>query len=163
MKKNIYILIIILIIAVAVAVLWSVFGSANKVAAPTSKIQNSSTSQSAAFAPSAYFNETTSASLGVYLTDAKGMTLYTFTHDSPNISNCTGVCLSKWSPYGPGIRAGGIVNLPMLPENVGTIKGNNGMIQFTWKNMPLYYYYQDKNAGDTFGEGVLGAWYVVKI
>lgn len=111
---------------------------------------------------SAYFGENSSTALGAYLTDSKGMTLYTFTHDTVNKSNCSGACLAKWPPYGPGVSASGTYSMPMLPVNVGVIAGSNGMMQFTWKGMPLYYYSLDKAPGQTLGEGVLNAWYVVK-
>lgn len=165
MKKNIFILIVVLIVVAVAAAAWLIIGSGRKVVAPTAPVQKSSSPAITSFENSAYFGEKIGANLGNYLTDAKGMTLYTFTHDSAGVSNCAGACLEKWFPYGPGISATGTapINLPMLPANVGVIKGNNGMIQFTWKGMPLYYYFQDKAAGDTFGEGVLGAWYVVKL
>ncbi len=160
MKKLIYLLIVIAVVA-AIAALWIFFGSAPKAVAPASSSQTSS----ALSVKSAYFDEKTNSTLGTYLTDNKGITLYTFTHDLNGVSNCTGACLQKWPPYGPGVSATGAtsINLPMLPENVGAIKGNNGMIQLTWKGAPLYYYFQDKAPGDAFGEGILGAWYVIKI
>jgi predicted lipoprotein with Yx(FWY)xxD motif len=181
MKKIYWIIVIIVVLAIAAIVYFA--GMSRKAVAPSapstvsSTTVNASTSSaagaatastgtSASSAPvvqSAYFSDRTSSSLGTYLTDGHGMTLYTFGHDTPGVSNCTGVCLTKWHPYGPGISASGTYNLPMLPVNVGTIKGNNGMVQFTWKGMPLYYYYLDKTPGQTLGEGVLNAWYVVKI
>ena len=30
----------------------------------------------------------------------------------------------------------------------------------TYKNMPLYHFVEDKNPGDTLGQGVKDAWYV---
>ncbi len=110
-----------------------------------------------------YFSERTSPTLGTYLADKNGLTLYTYGNDAANVSNCTGACLQAWPAYGPGISASGTFNLPMLPVNVATIKGNDGMVQFTWKEMPLYYYSGDKAAGDTSGEGIGGVWYVVNL
>lgn len=109
-----------------------------------------------------FFSEHQSAVLGPYLADAKGRTLYVYNKDTMNVSNCTGACLSIWPPYGPGLTAAGTVNLPMLPANVSTIKGNNGLVQFTWKGMPLYYFTSDKNPGDVIGQGV-GGFSVVKL
>ena len=36
--------------------------------------------------------------LGQILVDGKGMTLYMFTKDKNNVSNCSGSCLVKWPP-----------------------------------------------------------------
>ena len=36
--------------------------------------------------------------LGQILVDGKGMTLYMFTKDEPNKSNCNADCLAKWPP-----------------------------------------------------------------
>lgn len=167
MRKYIYILIV---IVVAIA-LWEIFGVKKPAVAPTITNQAPASSSATASMPttvsiqSPYFSEISTSSLGTYLTDKKGLTLYTFSHDKPGVSTCTGKCLTLWPPYGPGISATGTqpVNLPMLPVNVGVIKGNNGMMQFTWKGMPLYYYYEDKKPGDIFGEGIFDAWYVVNL
>jgi predicted lipoprotein with Yx(FWY)xxD motif len=53
--------------------------------------------------------------------------------------------------------------MPMLPADAGTTKGNNGMVQFTWKKMPLYRFAQDKKPGDVSGQGLGGVWSVVKM
>ncbi len=163
MKKLIYLLIIVAV----VAVVWILLASTKQVVAPASENQTQSApaASGSGFTASAFFDSRSNASLGTYLTDAKGMTLYTFANDQPGVSNCTGGCAAKWPAYGPGISATGTapINLPMLPANVGTIKGTNGLAQFTWKGMPLYYYFEDKSPGDVFGEGVGGVWYVVKL
>lgn len=110
-----------------------------------------------------YFSERTNQTLGTYLTDKNGRTLYTYSKDSPDSSSCTGACLQAWPPYGPGISDTGNFSIPMLPVNINIIKGNLGMVQFTWKNMPLYYFAQDTKPGDTLGEGINGVWFVVKL
>ena len=38
------------------------------------------------------------AKLGDILTDSKGMTLYLFTKDQENVSNCSGGCATAWPP-----------------------------------------------------------------
>ena len=162
MKKFIYLLIIVVVLAA----IWLLLTASKPTVAPAaSSVPTSTAPISGTNVVSGYFNQRTSPTLGTYLTDNQGMTLYTFTHDSPGVSNCTSVCLTKWAPYGPDLSATGTapINLPMLPAGVSTIKGNNGMVQFTWQGMPLYHYFEDKTPGDTFGEGVLNAWYVVKL
>ena len=54
--------------------------------------------------------------LGAFLTDASGMTLYTFTKDEPGKTNCYGQCATNWPPLiletaevlsaGPGVAGG---------------------------------------------------------
>ncbi len=163
MKKLVYVLIII----VVVVALWLLLASTKPVVAPTGENQTSSVPATGSSNPakSAYFDQRSNTSLGTYLTDAKGMTLYTFANDTAGAPTCAGACAAKWPAYGPDISATGTapINLPMLPQNVGTVKGLNGLVQFTWKNMPLYYYFEDKVSGDTYGEGIGGVWYVVKL
>lgn len=168
MKKFVYLIIGVVIIVV----LWIALGSQKKAVAPVVMPPAETSSYVTVTTPSApqtviqsgYFSQKASSSLGTYLTDAKGMTLYTFANDTPGVSNCYGTCAEKWPAYGPGIKADtGPVNLPMLPANVDTTKRSDGTLQFTWKGMPLYYYFSDKNPGDTYGEGIGGVWYIVKL
>ncbi len=92
-----------------------------------------------------------STSVGQYLTDGNGRTLYTYSKDSSGVSNCSGSCLSSWPPYQ---AVGTIVN---LPENVGTIRRtDNGEVQFTYKGLPLYYFVSDAMAGQITGNGLAG-------
>jgi predicted lipoprotein with Yx(FWY)xxD motif len=169
MKKRHYPLIIAAVIILAVAIFFLVW---QETTAPsigthaTSTITAPNATGSPVATPTAaelggYFTEKTSPTLGTYLADKNGLTLYTFNKDAANASTCTGTCLQAWPPYGPGISASGTFNMPMLPVNVGTIKGNNGMIQFTWKGMPLYYFAQDKKSGDALGQGLGNAWFAV--
>ncbi len=161
MRKLIYILIVI----AAAALLWEAAGPKHPAIAPTVRENGQEATSTPDVVQSGYFGERSTSSLGNYLTNKNGFALYTFSNDTPGVSNCTSTCLDKWPPYGPGIKAEGTttVNLPMLPQNAGTMKGNNGMIQFTWKGMPLYYYFKDSEPGSVLGEGLLNSWYVVKL
>jgi len=91
------------------------------------------------------------------ITDAKGMTVYTFDKDTKDASNCTGVCLKNWPPF---LETGAMSGT--LSANLGTFKRADGTTQYTWKGMPLYYYVGDKKAGDVNGDGVGGVWHVAK-
>ncbi len=176
MKKFVYLV----IGAIIIVVLWIALGSQKKAVAPvvtapvvtaTPSVEtNGSITVTTPPAPekivvqSGYFSQESASSLGTYLTDAKGMTLYTFGNDAPGVSNCYDTCIDKWPAYGPSVKAGTApANLPMLPADVATTKRSDGTLQFTWKGMPLYYYFSDKNPGDTLGEGIGGVWYVVKL
>src|SRR5436309_529111 len=98
---------------------------------------------------------TKDAKLGNIFTDAKGMTLYAFAKDTANKSNCTGACLTTWPP----LTATGAVTLPAgVTGTLATMKRDDGATQVTYNDMPLYYFANDKAAGDTKGQGVGGFW-----
>ncbi|WP_455381827.1 hypothetical protein [Salinispira pacifica] len=100
----------------------------------------------------------TSPTLGNYLTDGNGMTLYYFTKDSADKSVCEGNCIKAWpSFYAPTIVAPSGVN----PADFGTITRPDGSKQTTYKGYPLYYWIKDKARGDTTGQDVGKVWYVV--
>ena len=99
------------------------------------------------------------STLGSFLVDSKGMTLYLFTTDTPNTSTCYGSCASYWPPLltNGAPTAGAGVTASML----GTTKRTDGTTQVTYNGWPLYYYISDKAAGDTTGENVQGVWFVI--
>jgi len=94
--------------------------------------------------------------LGSYLTDAKGMTLYTFKKDSTGKSACAGECVAKWPLY---YREKVGVD-PKMAADFGTITRDDGQKQTTYKGLPLYYFAGDKAAGETKGQGVKDVWFV---
>lgn len=90
----------------------------------------------------------TNASIGKYLANPSGMTLYTYDADSKGVSNCTGSCLQAWPTY---VDKSSTTN---LPAGVGTIKRtDNGEIQYTYNGLPLYFFVSDK-PGEVTGNGV---------
>jgi predicted lipoprotein with Yx(FWY)xxD motif len=88
---------------------------------------------------------------GTYLADSTGMTLYIYSKDTPGVSNCVSTCLVNWPPYTPGATT-----QKTLPANISVITRADGSKQFTWKNMPLYYFKSDTIAGQITGDGVGG-------
>jgi predicted lipoprotein with Yx(FWY)xxD motif len=99
------------------------------------------------------------ATLGSFLVDSKGMTLYLYTKDSPNTSNCYTVCATAWPPLltsGAPVAGTG-VNAAML----GTTKRTDGTMEVTYNGWPLYYWVNDKKPGDTTGENVQNVWFVI--
>lgn len=99
------------------------------------------------------------ATLGSILVDSKGMTLYLYTTDTANTSNCYGPCAVAWPPLltsGAPIAGTG-ANASML----GTTTRTDGTTQVTYNGLPLYYFQTDKVPGDTTGENVQGVWFVV--
>ena len=108
--------------------------------------------------------KTHTTSLGTFLVDGNGKTLYLFEKDKPNKSNCSGGCLSIWPPFTTSGKkptvSGGV-----SAAKVGTTKGSDGSTIVTYNGHPLYNYAGDQKAGDTMGEGLnqFGAkWYVLK-
>lgn len=98
-------------------------------------------------------------SLGSFLTDDKGMTLYLFTKDTPNTSNCYEKCATAWPPL---LTTGN----PVADEGVdasllGTTTRTDGTTQVTYNGWPLYYYEKDKAPGDVIGQNVGDVWFVV--
>lgn len=98
--------------------------------------------------------------LGTILAGAKGLTLYHFTKDTtPGKSACYEACAKAWPPLTttgtPALASG-------VPGDLGTITRTDGTKQVTYNGLPLYYFAKDGDAGDTYGQGVGGVWFVVK-
>ena len=94
-----------------------------------------------------------------FVVDAKGNTLYNFTKDMPGVSNCKGDCLKIWPVfYVENIVAPSLMNT----SDFGIITNSEGSKQTTYKQMPLYYYNNDTKRGDTYGQGLYKAWFVVE-
>jgi predicted lipoprotein with Yx(FWY)xxD motif len=105
---------------------------------------------------------TRKGSLGTYLVDGRGRTLYLFERDEGRASRCYGACAGAWPPL---MTAG-------KPAARGAAKGSalatsrrrGGGRQVDYHGHPLYSFVQDTKAGQTNGQGVkaFGAkWYVV--
>ncbi len=102
----------------------------------------------------------TNSSLGQILTDAKGMTLYAYTNDQPDVSNCTGSCATNWPPVtvvtGTTPTAGQGISV-----TVGTLTRSDGTLQVTVNHLPVYTFASDANPGDVNGQGKGGMWFVL--
>jgi len=90
------------------------------------------------------------------LTDAGGMTLYTFLKDTPQASNCNGGCATQWPP----VAATGAP-----PGDAWTvITRMDGSKQWAYRGKPLYRWIKDARPGDITGEGVAnGAWKIAAV
>lgn len=98
------------------------------------------------------------AKLGSILTGANGMTLYMYTKDTPNTSNCYNQCATNWPPL---LTTSDPTGPSDLPGKLGTTTRKDGSKQVTYNTMPLYYFAADKQAGDTKGQEIGYVWYVV--
>ena len=134
-------------------------GDKIEAAAKSSAAASSATTGSTASAGPAMVNVATNATLGSFLVDAKGMTLYLFTKDTPNTSTCYGKCATAWPPLlttgkpvaGTGVDA----------SKFGTTTRTDGTTQVTYNGWPLYYYVKDLAAGDVTGQNVGSVWFVI--
>ncbi len=105
-------------------------------------------------------NSSSNATLGKFLVDSNGMTLYLFKKDTAGVSNCTGGCLGVWPPLVAANKAAPQAGTG-VSGTLGVITRPDGISQVTYNNMPLYYYSSDKAAGDTKGQGIGSNWYIV--
>ena len=82
-------------------------------------------------------------------------------YDKGKKSACYGQCATYWPPLiaqtptaGAGLKA----------SLLGTAKRRDGKLQVTYNGHPLYFFAEDKKAGDVKGQGFVhfgGAWWVV--
>jgi predicted lipoprotein with Yx(FWY)xxD motif len=89
-------------------------------------------------------------------TDAKGMTLYTYDKDTvANMSACTAQCLKNWP-----VLAATAADKDMGDWKVISLA--DGSKAWSYKGKPLYYFAQDKAAGDKMGDDRGKMWHVAK-
>ena len=96
--------------------------------------------------------------IGKYLTDTEGKSLYWFKKDSPGKSSCSGQCLEKWPIY---YRETVAAPKDIKAEDFGTIIRADGKKQTTFRGYPLYYWINDKQAGETNGQNLKNVWFVI--
>jgi predicted lipoprotein with Yx(FWY)xxD motif len=100
--------------------------------------------------------------VGPVLASSRGLTLYYYSADKQHSgkSACTGTCATAWPPLAAPVKAPAGVR---LPGKLGFITRPDGVKQVTLNGYPLYCYVGDKTAGQIAGNGVGGAWHVIKI
>ena len=107
----------------------------------------------------AMVNTSSRSNLGVHLVDGDGMTIYLYTRDERNVTNCSGGCAEAWPPLvtegeptpGEGLDDG----------RLGTITREDGSSQVTYNGWPLYRFSGDQAAGDANGQDSRGVWFTV--
>jgi predicted lipoprotein with Yx(FWY)xxD motif len=100
--------------------------------------------------------------VGPVLASSRGRTLYYYSADKRHSgkSACTGTCATAWPPLAAPVKAPAGVR---LPGKLGVITRPNGVKQVTLNGYPLYFYIGDKTASQVTGNGIGGAWHVIKI
>ena len=102
---------------------------------------------------------TSNATHGNILTDSEGMTLYFFSKDTKQASECLDGCLDVWPVF---YDANITIDSGLELIDFATITRTDGTKQTTYKGWPLYYFSNDVNAGDTNGDKINDIWYVAK-
>jgi predicted lipoprotein with Yx(FWY)xxD motif len=102
------------------------------------------------------------ATIGTYLTDAAGRTLYLFVPDTTTASTCYDSCATFWPPL---LTSGApTATAPADASMLGTSPRKDGATQVTYGGHPLYYFKLDTSPGDAKGQGKNtsgGLWWVV--
>jgi predicted lipoprotein with Yx(FWY)xxD motif len=142
----------------ALALLAAACGSSS----PSSGTATPSASPAASPAASGATIAVATSKLGQILVDGNGMTVYLFVVDTSTTSNCYTSCATIWPPVlttgAPQAGAGATASL------LGTTQRTDGKTEVTYAGHPLYYFVQDKAAGDATGQGINGfggLWWVV--
>lgn len=99
--------------------------------------------------------------LGQFLTDSAGMTLYTFAKDLAGVTSCYDQCAVNWPPLflgeGQELTAG-----EGISGELASIERTDGGMQVTYNGLPLYYWVNDTEPGQTSGHGVNEVWAVAR-
>jgi predicted lipoprotein with Yx(FWY)xxD motif len=95
---------------------------------------------------------------GKVLTDAKGMTLYTFDKDAGGKSACNGPCAVNWPPLMAAADA-----KAKAASDYTVVVRDDGSKQWAYKGKPLYTWKNDKKPGDITGDGFLNnTWHIAQ-
>lgn len=105
---------------------------------------------------------TSDPSIGQYVSDGRGRSLYRFDKDTakPSASNCAGQCAVTWPPLTVS-RDQSVYASGVDPQLVGFIERADGTCQITIGGWPVYFFSKDKKPGDLLGQGVGGTWFAV--
>lgn len=96
----------------------------------------------------------TKTPVGTVLASQSGKTLYTFSKDGRDKSECTGKCAVNWPPFAAPAKADSAGDWTVITRS-------DGERQWAFKDRPLYTFAKDHKAGQTRGNGLLnGAWQV---
>jgi predicted lipoprotein with Yx(FWY)xxD motif len=91
---------------------------------------------------------------GKTLVDGKGMTLYIYDRDTAaGKSSCNGNCATNWPPLMAGADAKDSGSWTVVTRD-------DGGKQWAYKGKPLYFWKDDKKAGDAEGDGRNNVWHI---
>jgi predicted lipoprotein with Yx(FWY)xxD motif len=146
--------------AVAASLLLAACGGSSTSSTTTGSAASAQPAAQTSSSSSGALVKTASSSLGTILVNGQGMTLYHLSGEQDGKFICTGsACLGVWHPLiapSSGTPSGEVGSL-------GTVKRPEGTLQVTYKGTPLYTFTEDKQAGETNGQGIkdVGTWNAV--
>lgn len=88
------------------------------------------------------------------LASRDGRTLYIFDKDAPGRSNCSDGCLAAWPAFT-------VANAALAGGDFSIVTRADGVQQWAFKGMPLYFYAGDTRTGDVNGDNRGGVWHVI--
>jgi len=100
-----------------------------------------------------------SDTLGAYLVDEEGLSVYVYLPDEAGSPTCVEGCATYWL----GLEG----DEPTLADDsldqalLGTVDNPEGFTQITYAGWPLYQFAHDRNPGDTRGQGSTGEWFLI--
>jgi len=83
-----------------------------------------------------------------------GYVLYVFDNDSAGVSNCIDGCLDIWPAFVPNEEDVEIGEFTIITRN-------DGVKQWAYQNMPVYFFKSDFEKGDINGDGINGIWHLI--
>jgi predicted lipoprotein with Yx(FWY)xxD motif len=89
------------------------------------------------------------------LASADGRTLYTFDKDTPGRSRCAAACLAAWPAFTAADPA-------KAGADFSIVTRDDGVQQWAYRGMPLYFFAGDAKPGDARGDGQGGVWHVIR-
>ena len=120
--------------------------------------------------PQSDINVVNSATLGKYLTNKNGQTLYIFANDADGTVSCTGACANLWPPVTVDLLSALKFDTSLLATDFTVVAAADGKNHLAYKGWPLYTH-SPLNASNTnvaeatgaiTGDGFNGLWFVAK-
>lgn len=100
-------------------------------------------------------------SIGTILTDSNGRALYFLAKDVPGTGKATE--LGESDRYYPPFYAENVVSSPGIAiSDFGYLTRPDGKKQTTYRGWPLYYYFNDRNAGDLKLDTASNVWFAIR-
>lgn len=108
--------------------------------------------------------QTATSEYGEHLVDADGRALYVSIADPPNESRCTDECVERWPILSTTVEEPE-VSEELDADLAGTIDRESvdgtRLRQVTYGEKPLYYYRDDRVAGEPLGQGQGETWFLM--
>jgi predicted lipoprotein with Yx(FWY)xxD motif len=119
-----------------------------------------------ATSPTTTINAASNSKLGEQvLVDSQGRTLYALNPETTSHLLCkSSACLKFWPPVTVASRKTKLTAGSGVQGRLGILRRNNGMLQITFRGLPLYRYVGDHAKGEANGQGIEsfgGTWHAL--